>query len=784
MYLKSITLQGFKSFGKKSRLFFEPGVGVIVGPNGSGKSNIADAISWVLGQQSPKSLRGSSMGDVIFKSKSEEMGIAEVSLLFDNSDKTLDVEFRDVRFTRRVYSEGGSDYFINSSPSRLMDIQEMIADTGIGKGLHVIINQGQINEIALLKPEERRMVIDEVLGISKHKIRRNKALARLLKVKDDIGRVDDLTDEIRRTMDPLEIEAKRAIEFAKISNSLKQEEISFIIANINALNNTWDRQNQIYKESEARLVKINSSVSELEALKGDLLKSVGTTQAEFDSWKNKIDIFNSEKNRLTNLIVLVESKKNVFSTLLNMFEMEFEDDSSTGIEQSGQLSDEEGSKIIKTGFLQDIIERLMDIEGLFLKFQEKIKEILKNEKIKIRIEEEGDLIQKQLSELLDKVKDESLPAGQDKGSIKLVARGDEAEIRKKSQAARESRIKKINNIKNICNLNFERAKKIKELLNVFSMQQENIGKRLYPEFERRQTLITGNQQKINAISGKIQKLEGTRSDLENNLYKVDLKKEQIKDKVKSVTMVIVDNYNLSMEYAAKNYRPCKDIRETEIRVKRFKDELRRYGSVNPNAAIEFGRIKKRYDFLIEQKTDLVESKEKLEQLIMDINKRIGDFFLEKFEEINQSFKYYFKTLFPNGEGEMQLEKGGNGADDDIGVDLKVDIGNNKLVPLSLLSGGEKSLVSLAFLFSIFSINPSPFYVFDEADAALDDANLDRFHSMIKKFSKKQQVIIITHQKKTMEIAETIYGITMQSDGISKVIAEKIKKDQKENAKVN
>ncbi len=784
MYLKSITLQGFKSFGKKSRLFFEPGIGVIVGPNGSGKSNIADAVSWVLGQQSPKSLRGSSMGDVIFRSKSEEMGIAEVSILFDNSDRALDVEFRDVRFMRRVYSEGGSEYFINSSPSRLMDIQEMIADTGIGKGLHVIINQGQINEIALLKPEERKTVIDEVLGISKHKIRRNKALARLLKVKDDIDRVDDLTDEIRRTMDPLEIEAKRAIEFAKISNSLKQEEISLILTNINALNNTWDKQNQVYKESEAKLVKTNSAIAESETLKGDLIRAVGTTQTEFDSWKNRIDIFNSEKNRLTNLIVLVESKKNVFSTLLNMFEMEFENASSAGLEQSGQLPGEEGSKMAGPGFLKDILERLMDIDRLFLRFRKKIKEILKNENSIIKFEEEGNLIRQQLRELLDKVKDESLSESQDKDSTKQAAGGDKADIRKKSHAARESRIKKIENIKKICALNFERSKKIIELFKTFSKQQENIGKRLYPEFERRQNLISGNQQEINGISGKIQKLEGTRLDLENNLYKIDLKKEQIRDKVKTVTMIIVDNYNLSIEYAAKNFKPCSDIRETEIRVKRLKDELRRYGSVNPNAAIEFGRIKKRYDFLIEQKTDLVESKEKLEQLIIDINKRIGDFFLEKFEEINQSFKYYFKTLFPNGEGEMQLEKGEGGADDDIGVDMKVDIGNNKLVALSLLSGGEKSLVSLAFLFSVFSINPSPFYIFDEADAALDDANLDRFNSMVKKFSKKQQVIIITHQKKTMEIAETIYGITMQSDGISKVIAEKIIKGQKEDAKVN
>jgi chromosome segregation protein len=124
---------------------------------------------------------------------------------------------------------------------------------------------------------------------------------------------------------------------------------------------------------------------------------------------------------------------------------------------------------------------------------------------------------------------------------------------------------------------------------------------------------------------------------------------------------------------------------------------------------------------------------------------------------------------------MQLEKSDSESDDAIGVDLKVDIGNNKFVPLSLLSGGEKSLVSIAFLFSIYSINSSPFYVFDEVDASLDDVNISRFLTLVKKFSEKQQIIIITHQKRTMEVADTIYGVTMQSNGISKIISEKIGK---------
>ncbi|PIU29477.1 MAG: chromosome segregation protein SMC, partial [Candidatus Hydromicrobium americanum] len=282
MYLKNITLRGFKSFKNKSQLFFESGISVIVGPNGSGKSNVADAISWVLGEQSPKSLRGSSMGDVIFRSKNEEMGIAEVSLMFDNSNKLFNTEFRDVKFTRRVFTRGGSEYFINSSPCRLIDIQELTADTGIGRGLYIIINQGQINEIAVLKPIERKTIIDEVLGISKHKNRRDKSLSKLQKVKNDIERIDDLMEEIKRTMDPLEIEAKRAQKHSEIFNLLKDEEISLFIAHLNHLNNEWESENESYRTNKDELKEISSKILSIEKEKNDLLKLANKEQDEYE----------------------------------------------------------------------------------------------------------------------------------------------------------------------------------------------------------------------------------------------------------------------------------------------------------------------------------------------------------------------------------------------------------------------------------------------------------------------------------------------------------------------
>ena len=766
MYLKNITLQGFKSFKNKSQLFFEPGISVIVGPNGSGKSNVADAISWVLGEQSPKSLRGSSMGDIIFKSKDEEMGIAEVSLMFDNSNKLFNTEFRDVKFTRRVFTRGGSEYFINSSPCRLIDIQELTADSGIGKGLNIIINQGQINEIAVLKPIERKAVIEEILGISKHKNRRDKSLSKLQKVKNDIDRIDDLMEEIKRTMDPLEIEAKRAQKHAEIFNLLKDEEISLFIAHLNHLNNEWESENESYRKNKDELKEIASKILSAEKEKNDLLKLANKKQDEYEFWKNKIDWFNSEKNRLESITALIESKKNVFSTLYNMLDLKFTSGMKNIKEPQAPLEKDRNG--IDISSLQRISNGLRRIDGLLLKFLENLKKTLKDKNTIDYVENEGNLIIEEIKKLYKII--ETSQRGKDAVSKKESRKGNEKKIDNFKK-----RLDRIRIIKNICMTNLGRARKIHSITGGYLSVSEDIKNKIYLEFERRSSLVSGSQDKINELGSRLNQLNISRSNLENSIYKIDLKKEQIKEKVESITENIVDNYNLSIDYALKSYNPSGDTGQSEVKVKRFKNEIKKYVNINPNAAIEYNRIKKRFDFLAEQRLDLVESKKNLEELIKDMNERIADYFFKKFDEINQCFKNYFKILFPLGEGEMQLEKIDSESNDEIGVDLKVDIGNNKFVPLSLLSGGEKTLVSIAFLFSIYSINSSPFYVFDEIDAALDDVNISRFLTLVKKFSEKQQIIIITHQKRTMEVADTIYGVTMQSNGVSKIISEKIGK---------
>ncbi|MEK9736375.1 MAG: AAA family ATPase [Candidatus Nanopelagicales bacterium] len=212
MYLKSLTLKGFKSFASATSLAFEPGVTCVVGPNGSGKSNIVDALAWVMGEQGAKSLRGGNMADVIFAGTSGRapLGRAEVALTIDNTDGALPIDYTEVTISRTLFRNGGSEYAINGTPCRLLDVQELLSDSGIGREMHVIVGQGQLDAILHASPEDRRGFIEEAAGVLKHRKRKEKALRKLDAMQGNLTRLTDLTSELRRQLKPLGKQAEVA----------------------------------------------------------------------------------------------------------------------------------------------------------------------------------------------------------------------------------------------------------------------------------------------------------------------------------------------------------------------------------------------------------------------------------------------------------------------------------------------------------------------------------------------------------------------------------------------
>lgn len=267
MHLKKLETVGFKSFAERVSIEFVPGVTAVVGPNGSGKSNITDAIRWVLGEQSAKSLRGSKMEDIIFQGSDtrKPLNVAEVTLVLDNADKTLPLDYEEVSVTRRVYRSGESEFYINKQSCRLKDIIDLFMDSGLGKEAYSIISQGKVEEILSSKAEERRTIFEEAAGVLKYKQRKKKSEYKLAETQENLNRVEDILHEIESQLGPLEEQKNIANRYLELKEQLKEKEISLLVAEIEMLHGEWQQMKQAIQQEKEVHVQLATEISKKEA---------------------------------------------------------------------------------------------------------------------------------------------------------------------------------------------------------------------------------------------------------------------------------------------------------------------------------------------------------------------------------------------------------------------------------------------------------------------------------------------------------------------------------------
>ncbi len=321
MHLKSLTLKGFKSFADRSVLSLEPGVTVIVGPNGSGKSNISDAVLWVLGEQSAKTLRGQAMEDVIFAGSSarQAVGVAEVDLVLDNSDGTLPLEFTEVTITRRMYRSGESEYLINHAPARLMDVQDLMHDSGLGRDTHSIISQGRLDEVLNSRPEDRRTLIEEAAGVLKHKKRKERAVRKLAGLEAHLERARDIAGEIDRQLRPLERQASKASQHAELVERIRELDVTLAVEDLRVLQAAWDDISKREKEADADIelarYRLAEKEHELEKFQS-LLEEKGLFVGDLSEQRRRME---SILERLDSGLLLLEEKgKNLIARLSDL----------------------------------------------------------------------------------------------------------------------------------------------------------------------------------------------------------------------------------------------------------------------------------------------------------------------------------------------------------------------------------------------------------------------------------------------------------------------------------
>ena len=307
MYLKSMELMGFKSFANKIVLKFHNGITGIVGPNGSGKSNIADAVRWVLGEQSAKTLRSQAMTDVIFSGTEtrKPLSYAYVAITLDNADHVLPIDFDEVTVARRVYRSGESEYLINGAVVRLKDVTELFYDTGIGKEGYSIIGQGQIDKILSGKPEERRELFDEAVGIVKYKKRKAESLKKLQEEEDSLVRIEDILAELERQQEPLKVQAETAREYLRKRDRLKQLDINAFLLETDAISADEKKIRSDQELTKSQLDDFYKKSNEIKESFHQLKEESANKETELEELREKkqsLDVENEKREGRINLL--------------------------------------------------------------------------------------------------------------------------------------------------------------------------------------------------------------------------------------------------------------------------------------------------------------------------------------------------------------------------------------------------------------------------------------------------------------------------------------------------
>ena len=381
MYLKRLELQGFKSFADKTILEFMPGITSVIGPNGSGKSNISDSIRWILGEQSMKSLRGSKSLDVIFSGTQarKSLGFAEASLIFDNTDGSLPIEYTEVTVTRKIYRTGETGYYINKVPCRLKDVLELFMDTGIGKDGYSIIGQGKIDEILSNKSEDRRNIFEEAAGIVKYRTRKQESERKLERTKLNLLRINDILAEIESNIEPLKAQSEKARKYLNLREELKSIEIGLFLYNIEKYKNSLEeivKDEDIYKEQcnqeEGKLERIKALKEELKSQIDEITVNIeNISNLGFESQK-EIEMLNSDINVANTRILNNKENSERYEKEIEEANLRLEE---LQKEMEQRQEKRENLKLNKEKFEKELNEKQQELEKITKTLSEKDLEI-------------------------------------------------------------------------------------------------------------------------------------------------------------------------------------------------------------------------------------------------------------------------------------------------------------------------------------------------------------------------------------------------------------------------
>ncbi|GBF38053.1 chromosome segregation SMC family protein [Leptospira johnsonii] len=910
MYLKSLNIVGFKTFADETEVLLDPGFTAVVGPNGSGKSNIVDALKWVFGEKSAKGLRGDKMDDVIFHGSEarKPAGFAEVSVVFDNSSKLIKMDYPTIKLTRRLYADGNNEYLINDSRVQRKEIEKILLDTGIGKSSYSIMEQGKVDRILHSKPEERRLIFEEAAGISRFKMERQEALKKLSDTNQNLLRIQDIMNTMKKEMEVKEKQAEKAEEYFRLKQELDETDKIIRYIKFSTLTRKFETSENELKEIKEKnrvLLEMISAetgrIDELDHHKSDLEKKVAEidkklldhltqTQIQKDKVESNKGIILDYSDRISDIRESLTKEESAQSLLqiekekLEKEAIDIEGESKSlelGIEELRKNKSEIESKIeAENTSIQEKEAKIQSNDKRHVELRERLKEVifdlisqlesrkkeaqsteeernrlkelllgeadrihsvetelkttldsytgeetknkisylagkLETEKFRSKLGEyfsledsirtllfdrDGFLSQKEgldqeIEDLI--LENENLTRSIKESGLTIESLREEAENIREKIVYLEKRILELNSEKNS---KLESAKSLSERIEETQKRivaaQESIKTLGAKKTEFEKEVIELEQQIENryneflemsraldsekeALRNIVKEIQGLKNEIHKNqedyknLFPILTEKEKAvsvyKVQLESFSEELYNDYSISEQELSDEFKDKKPEKgESETKLKRLKSDIQMLGSINPLSIEEYRNVKEIYEHHRTQKEDIERSKNDIAEILKNINEESEKLFRETFERIRENFQETFSTLFNGGKAMLELVDGEDSLN--AGIEIMAEPPGKHVQNLRLLSGGEKSLTAIALLFAIYMVKPSPFCFLDEIDAALDEANKLRFCQILDKFKDKSQFVVITHAQSTIHRANSIFGVTNEEPGISKIIS--------------
>ena len=833
MRLNKIEIKGFKSFGDKTIINFNKGVTGIVGPNGCGKSNIVDAIRWVLGEQKTSLLRSDKMENVIFNgSKSrKKLQLAEVSISFDNTKNLIPTEYATVTVTRKYFRSGDSEYLLNDVKCRLKDITNLFLDTGISSNNYAIIELSMVDNILNDKDNSRLSLFEEAAGISKFRKRKKETFNKIRQTESDLDRVEDLVYEIEKNLRSLKRQAKQTEKYYSYKEEYKNVSINVALKSSESSRKILDENKVKLGKIEDENTKVSSELAkknaDIESSKSSLIPYEKKLQSKQESLNRILDKIRDHEESVR---IKAEKRKILNENVSELIKSIKFDEESNSRSKFSITSIEKEVKSVKKS-IDKTLGRLDENKKEYLKYEEKLKnqnikisdikdvedqfhEISNN--IKNIANKKHQLVKLMSLEKIDKTKvlknlnSLDLEIQSIEKSFKIIEdlfRADNKEtirINKlfsdKSKDLSTTEID-YNNLKSKLE-SLEKELEYKSITYDFNEKRINKNQLKLEESENEiNSLSTIDDEKDDILVKLYDDKSIYESDLENSeneYYKIksniDIDDTSVRElqKKKDINIELIDelkagiydteldlnsiNQRISVEFDLK-LSDCKidtnllnnnSIEKLESRRDKLKDKIEKIGQINPLAMEAYKEINERHEFIIKEREDLFEAKDSLLKTIQEIDLVAKESFINSFEKIKDNFKTVFRSLFTEDDDcDLVINDPDNPLESSIEIMAKPK--GKKPLTINQLSGGEKTLTATSLLFAIYLLKPAPFCVFDEVDAPLDDNNIDKFNKIINKFSSSSQFIIVTHNKRTMNNADIIYGITMPEQGVSKVV---------------